>query len=110
MTKAAIVSEATILRQVIEVLTMKRVLSFRHTPVKLASRQGRTIFLPCRDGEKGVADIIGIHRGVPIAIEAKSSVGKQSPDQAAFQLRWEQEGGRYVIVRSVEDLLAFLLV
>ena len=62
----------------------------------------------------GLPDIIGIvqHRCVlsqmdhalPLAVEVKSRVGRQSPAQREFELRWEQAGGLYVLCRSVDEL------
>src|SRR3990167_9096163 len=62
----------------------------------------------------GVADILGIgqwpgvigkHPAAPRAFEVKSRTGKQRESQAAFQKRWERAGGRYYIVRSVDDVM-----
>lgn len=63
----------------------------------------------------GVADILGIGAtgwdydpDIPefaaIAFEVKSAKGKQRDSQIAFQKRWEKAGGRYYIVRSIEDV------
>ena len=38
-------------------------------------------------------------------VEFKSETGKQSPEQVAFQARVEAQGCRYVIIRSVEELM-----
>ncbi len=40
-----------------------------------------------------------------IAIEAKSDIGKQSKDQIKWQADFENIGGEYYIVRSLEDLI-----
>ena len=62
----------------------------------------------------GVADILGIgqwpgvvgkHTAAPIAFEVKSRTGRQRVSQMEFQRRWERAGGRYYIVRSVEDVM-----
>jgi len=73
---------------------------------------------------RGIADIIGIaatktyerpsigpvtvREPVPLAIEVKSVTGRQSPAQREFQAAWEESGGLYLLVRSVDDLRAGL--
>lgn len=77
-----------------------------------------------RFGTPGCADILAIKRVrlsadlgmvggaveyfMPIWIECKSSVGKQSGNQTAFQRLVESEGHRYVVVRSVAEMIAGL--
>lgn len=69
---------------------------------------------------KGVADIIGvaptktyqrqslgpvtIRQPIPLAVEVKSTRGRQSPAQREFQRQWEAEGGLYLLCRSVDEL------
>src|SRR3990167_7372571 len=62
----------------------------------------------------GVADILGIgqwhgidggHPAAPIAFEVKSRTGRQRLSQMEFERRWKRSGGRYYIVRSVEDVM-----
>lgn len=50
-----------------------------------------------RAGIQGIADIMGLYRGVPIAIEVKRPGKKPSIDQIAFKQRFEQCGGVYLI-------------
>ena len=59
-----------------------------------------------RYGKKGSADIIGVLRphGQFFAVECKSSTGKQSLDQQIFQVRVQENGGIYMLVRSAEEL------
>ena len=54
---------------------------------------------------KGVPDIIGIlPGGIFLGIEVKTDKGRQSPDQLLFQKRLEEEGGIYILARSVDDV------
>jgi hypothetical protein len=59
---------------------------------------------------KGTADIIGVVRGRAVALEVKTSVGKQSKDQKAWQRAWEARGGVYAVVRTVEQAFAIVSV
>jgi hypothetical protein len=56
----------------------------------------------------GHPDILAIHQGRYIAIEAKTETGRQSQRQKLFQQAVERAGGVYVIARSVSDVLEAL--
>lgn len=57
----------------------------------------------------GVADlIILLPIGNVLFVEVKTSKGRQSPEQKAFQERVESLGFNYVIWRSVEDAEKFI--
>lgn len=53
---------------------------------------------------KGVADIIGIFRKRPLAIEVKSHRGKLSPFQEEFLREFHGNGGIAIVARSVQDV------
>lgn len=57
-------------------------------------------------GTPGCADILGIiaPTGRFLAIECKTTTGKQSEDQKSFQRMVEAMGGLYVLARSVGDI------
>lgn len=57
---------------------------------------------------KGVADILGIFDGKPLAIEVKSKTGRLTPEQAAFLARWKSMGGIGIVARSIEDVRSAL--
>jgi penicillin-binding protein-related factor A (putative recombinase) len=57
---------------------------------------------------KGVADIIGIYRGKPMAIEVKKPGGRLSDDQAKFLKRWAEEGGIAIVAYSVDAVIGQL--
>lgn len=59
-------------------------------------------------GGPGGADLIGIFRGRFVAVEIKTVVGKQSDEQREFEALVNARGGTYVVLRSVEDALAWL--
>lgn len=61
-----------------------------------------------RGATPGAADLIGVYRGVGLAVECKAGKGKQSPLQAEWQLGWEQAGGVYVLAHGVDDVIAAL--
>lgn len=53
----------------------------------------------------GIADILGIYKGKPLAIEVKTSKGKPSDNQINFLTRFKSEGGIAFIARSVDDVI-----
>lgn len=56
----------------------------------------------------GVPDILCISKGKFIGIEIKSKVGKQSPSQKEFQNKCENNGGTYLLIRSLEEMKKFM--
>ncbi|MBI5545840.1 MAG: VRR-NUC domain-containing protein [Deltaproteobacteria bacterium] len=60
-----------------------------------------------RFGIPGQADISGVIRGGwRLEVEVKSDTGVQSPEQADFQRRLEEQGGLYILARELEPVLA----
>ena len=61
----------------------------------------------------GVADLIGVFDGKPVAIEIKGPNGRLSPAQEKFLRRWKQAGGVSLVardVKSVADELGILML
>lgn len=54
---------------------------------------------------RGIADLYALKDGRHVWIEVKTAKGKQSKDQATFQRLVEIHGGRYLLARSVEDVM-----
>ena len=57
----------------------------------------------------GIADIMGVFRGRPVAIETKTLAGKQRETQRRFQHAFEKAGGLYLIARAVDDAIKELI-
>lgn len=53
---------------------------------------------------RGVADVIGVFRKRPLAVEVKSHRGKLSPFQEEFLRRFAESGGIAIVARSVQDV------
>lgn len=58
--------------------------------------------------KKGFPDILVLMSGVCIGIEVKTKIGQQSREQKAMQKYFEEQGSRYYVVRSVEDVRKIL--
>lgn len=54
--------------------------------------------------KRGVSDLIGIWKGLPLAIEVKSKTGKLSIHQQIFLETWQRAGGISIVARSVDDV------
>lgn len=65
-----------------------------------ASRRGFKI----KFGDKGSADIIACVSGCFVGFECKTGKGRQSKDQRAWQAKIVEAGGKYFIVRSLDEL------
>ena len=101
--------ESEIQRAILDLLTAKRVLAFRmNTGAMSGEHMGKTWFM--RFGSPGMADIVTFPRFMhkPLWIEVKTAKGKQSELQKSFQLLVEEHGHRYIVARSVDDVLAVL--
>lgn len=55
---------------------------------------------------KGLPDIVVVAGGQFIALEVKRPKTYQSPEQKAFQKLVESHGGKYHVVRSIDDVQA----
>lgn len=58
-----------------------------------------------RGAEAGTADLIGVYRGVPVAMEIKTDTGRQTATQRDWAERWEAAGGVYRVIRGYNDAL-----
>lgn len=61
---------------------------------------------PIRFGLHGSPDILGLTRGIAFGLETKTRSGRQSDEQRAFARAFAAAGGRYELVRAVEDATA----
>jgi hypothetical protein len=59
-------------------------------------------------GTNGAPDALGVVAGRAIGVEFKTHTGRQSDAQKAWQAAFTVRGGRYALVRSVADMLAFI--
>ena len=110
--------EGYILDSIMDWLAAEHILAFR-MPVGGAHVTGGYM----RFGVKGMADILAFPQikiysntigsaalitPLPVWIEVKTAKGVQSEFQKSFQAQVEAEGHRYVLARSVDDVMASL--
>lgn len=58
-----------------------------------------------RAGTPGIPDIMGVFDGFPVGIEVKRPGKKQSLDQKAFQQRFDQCGGIYIVCTDSTQII-----
>ena len=52
----------------------------------------------------GTNDLVLVHRGMYYGLEVKTAVGIQSHEQTLFQKNIIKAGGKYEVVRGIEDV------
>lgn len=105
--------EGQLQRLVLDWLAAKHILAFRMNSGTLRDTTGR----PVTFGVPGMADILAFPM-MPIVgpikptwvpcpswLELKATTGKQSDLQKSFQALVESHGHRYIVARSVEDVI-----
>ena len=109
-----ILSETQIQHQCLLWLTAKKICHWRsnNIPVPIKDRFGKVWgFRPVY--RKGLPDIFFLmhwyedgHKPITklYGVEIKSVEGRQSLDQKTFQKEFEESGGYYILVRSLDDL------
>lgn len=58
----------------------------------------------------GCPDFLLIYKGVTVGLEFKTKRGQQTDDQKAFERDLIKAGGYYFVVRSLEELKAYLQI
>lgn len=93
--------EADIQRSILDYLSYKRAFHWRQNSGIIPIRN-RVINM----GVVGAPDIFVIKNGAIYGLEVKAPKGKQNENQIAFQEGFEKAGGKYYVVRSLEDVQA----
>jgi len=56
----------------------------------------------------GMSDLTAVKDGKVLFIEIKTETGKLSDNQLVFQKEIESRGGNYLVIRSVEQIIAYV--
>jgi VRR-NUC domain len=99
-------SESSIQSAICDYLALRKHLFWRanNVPVYMPDRQAFRA-MP-KHSLKGTPDIIVIQNGF-IGIEVKAKNGKLSPEQKEFERRCVENGGEYLVARSIDDVINF---
>ena len=96
--------ESDIQKQILEYLTYRPGKYWRINAGAFAGEyKGKKRFV--RFGATGMSDILGLRDGQFIAIEVKNEKGKMSEGQEAFKVNVMDNGGRYILARSLDDVI-----
>lgn len=96
------VKEAPIQKAIIDYLTFKRHFFWRNNSGAFKAPHGSFI----RFGALGSPDIFLLKEGKLWGIEVKSPTGQLSPYQETFGASLGVNGGKYLVARSVDDVIA----
>lgn len=111
----SVLSEAMIQAIILEYLAARHIFAMRmNSGTQVVNDNGHRRAIHMH--EPGTADILAFPRRItwedqgltPLWIECKSATGKQTPVQKSFQRQVEDEGHKYIIARSIEDVEAAL--
>ncbi len=107
------VSESDIQRTILDYLTVKKIFHYRNNSGAMlgsytSKRSGKKKNWFMRFGALGSPDIVCVIGGQYIGIEVKGPEGKQSEHQKEFQENLKKAGGRYILARSLEDVIDVL--
>ena len=96
--------EKHIQSQIIEYLKLRRIFFWRNNVGAGKLQGGRFV----QFGVAGAPDIFAIHKGIIYGIEVKRPGNKQSVLQKFFGDSMKEAGGTYVVVYSLDDVIAIL--
>ena len=102
------VREKDIEKSVLQYLYHAGIFAFKYPTTGRYDTKKNT-WIKTRGTITGVADIIMImEEGKTVWLEIKSPKGKQTPNQIEFQRKLEVRGHKYLVIRSVQDLIDWL--
>lgn len=92
--------EAIVLSHIKQYLRLKGIY-FHRINTGLIQTEGKSFY---RSAEKGTPDILACYKGLFIAIEAKSPIGRQTDAQKQDEIWLKENSGLYWIIRDVDEL------
>lgn len=100
------ITESVIKRHIVTYLKFRGIFCWVQMNVGIYdASQGKYRALNQFGAIKGVADILGIYNGRPLAIEVKTTRGVVSEFQKDFLIRFQAAGGISFVARSVDDVV-----
>lgn len=97
-------SERQIEKSILRFLNLNNIMAWKTKTIGVYDSKKGLYRTPPKDYRRGVADILGIYKGRPLAIEVKSKTGKLSEHQLDFLVEFSARGGIAVVARSIEDV------
>jgi hypothetical protein len=93
--------ESDLQKQILDYLDLKRIFHYRNNSGAFVDSQKHFY----RFGVLGSPNIICVIAGQHLGIEVKAPKGKQSDHQKEFQKNLGAAGGRYILARSLDDVI-----
>lgn len=107
MTRIIYPTEHEIQKSILDYLAASRIFHYRNNTGAFKSEyKGRKRFI--QFGAKGSPDIIAVINGIYVGIEVKDHKGSQNVNQINFQKDLENAGGKYILARSVDDVILYI--
>lgn len=88
-------------KAILQYLEAKRIFHYRQNTGAFKTASGGFYHF----GTPGATDIVCVIKGQYVGIEVKAKGGKQSPNQKLFQKALEENGGKYLLVYSIDELM-----
>lgn len=100
------ISENDLQNNILEWLSFQRGFLFRNNTVGVYDKVNKFYRRLPKYAVKGGADIIGVYKGMAIAIEVKATgIKRLGKDQEIFKMRWEDSGGVYYLANDFEEFI-----
>jgi hypothetical protein len=93
--------ESDVQRQILDYLALKGIFHYRNNSGAFKRDDGHFY----RFGALGSPDIICVINGQYVGIEVKAPKGKLRASQVELQKNLEAAGGRYILARSLDDVV-----
>lgn len=97
-------TEIEIQNSICEYLQIKKYFFWRQNTSPTLTPDGKGFRRMSRYSRTGIPDIIIVEKGLFVGLEVKRKNSTQSDSQKQFQKDLEKAGGRYYIVRSIDDI------
>lgn len=95
-------------KAILQYLELRRVFHWRNNTGAMVLGEGTASRRFMKFGTTGSPDIFILKDGVLVGLEVKSDTGKQSEAQIEFQKNMEKNGGKYYVVRAVDEVVELL--
>lgn len=105
MKKLPQLSEKFIENSILDYLAMNDIFAWKVKTVGTYDPKLQRFRMSSKRYMRGVADILGIYQGKPLAIEVKTLKGIVSPHQKLFLNRFHENGGIAILARSLDDVI-----
>jgi hypothetical protein len=97
-------TEKELQKLILDYLAVKRIFHYRNNSgVMFSEYKGKKRMV--RFGATGSPDIIVVQNGIYVGIEVKNATSVQNEAQVEFQQALEKAGGRYILARSLDDVI-----